>query len=497
MLRVIEIPGSLPVRAASTAIQQPPFGRLMSGGCRHMVDQALPPARLRTRRALIAGFGGLLVLMALAGTNTLRVLKQWRARDVQIRRNFLSRNSALEQIRSGIYLSGTYVRDYLLAPEPAGAEAQWAKLQGIERDTSVALDRYANSLDPAELQPFRDLGSEIHLYFRVLDLIFHPNSEEKRKHNNSYFYNDIVQRRTAMLEIADRIAVMNEQELSAGDAKIAATFDRFRLSLIATLAITLGGGLILAIITIAHLLRLDGDARGHYLAIVRAQAELKELSARLVQAQEEERRAISRELHDEVGQSLSALLMESGNLAAIAPPGSAELQRHLDSIKRLAESSVTVIRNMTLLLRPSMLDDFGLVPALRWQAREISKRTGLRIHVDADEAADDLPDEHKTCIYRVVQETLNNCARHAQARTVEIAVRREPDRILLTVQDDGNGFDPRHVRGLGLLGMEERVAHLDGIFEVRSEPGHGTLIQIELPVRQSDAHVAASVAEAS
>lgn len=447
-----------------------------------MVDEALPRVRLRTRRVLLGGFGGLLALMALAGTNTLVVLRQLRTSNVQIRQHFLIRNRSLERIRAGIYLSGTYVRDYLLAPEPKGAEAQWAKLQAIERDTTAALDAYASSLDHAELQPFRDLGSEIHLYFRVLDLIFHSDNEEKRKRSYTYFYKDLVQRRTAMLEIADRIAGMNEQELSAGDAQIAATFDRFRLSLLITLAITLGGGLILAFITISHLMRLEGDARGHYLAIVRAQAELKELSARLLQAQEEERRTISRELHDEVGQSLSALLMEAGNLSAVAPPGSAELQRHLDSIKRLAESSVTVIRNMMLLLRPSMLDDFGLVPALQWQARETAKRTGLRIHVDADEAADDLPDEHKTCVYRLVQETLNNCARHAQARSVEITVRRESDGIVLTVQDDGNGFDPRHVRGLGLLGMEERVAHLDGTFEVRSEPGRGTLVKAELPL---------------
>ena len=98
---------------------------------------------------------------------------------------------------------------------------------------------------------------------------------------------------------------------------------------------------------------------------MRAQTELKELSARLVKAQEDERRAISRELHDEVGQSLSALLMELGNLAAVAPRNLEPLQRHLESMRKLAESSVQVARNMSLLLRPSMLDDFGLVPGAR------------------------------------------------------------------------------------------------------------------------------------
>ncbi len=102
------------------------------------------------------------------------------------------------------------------------------------------------------------------------------------------------------------------------------------------------------------------------------------------------------------------------------------MRRHVESIKKLAEASVNVIRNMTLLLRPSMLDDFGLVPALEWQAREVSKRTGLRVHVAAEESAGELPDELKTCIYRVVQEALHNCARHSQARSVKVVVRQEP-----------------------------------------------------------------------
>jgi signal transduction histidine kinase len=143
---------------------------------------------------------------------------------------------------------------------------------------------------------------------------------------------------------------------------------------------------------------------------------------------------------------------------------------------------VQVIRNMSLLLRPSMLDDLGLVPALEWQAREIFKRTGLRVQVTADENASELPDEHKTCIYRVVQEALHNCARHAQARNVTVEVHRQPSQIVLTVEDDGHGFDAGRVRGLGLVGMEERVHHLGGALRVKSRPGAGTSIAVMLPL---------------
>jgi signal transduction histidine kinase len=137
---------------------------------------------------------------------------------------------------------------------------------------------------------------------------------------------------------------------------------------------------------------------------------------------------------------------------------------------------------MALLLRPSMLDDFGLVPALNWQARETVKRTGLRVQVAAADLPESLPEEHKTCIYRIVQEALNNVVRHAQARTVKISLERKPGEIVLNVQDDGTGFDALRVRGLGLLGIEERVHHLGGAFGIDSQLGRGTSLKINLPV---------------
>jgi signal transduction histidine kinase len=174
--------------------------------------------------------------------------------------------------------------------------------------------------------------------------------------------------------------------------------------------------------------------------------------------------------------------MEAESAACSEVP--AEMRDHLASIRTLAEKTVNEVRDLALLLRPSMLDDFGLVPALNWYAREVTNRTGLNVVVEADDAADNLPDEHKTCIYRLVQEAVNNAGRHANARTAEVVVRRESQRVLLTVRDDGAGFDTRFVRGLGLLGMEERVRRLGGSFRIDSNLGLGTAIEAELPVAE-------------
>ena len=154
----------------------------------------------------------------------------------------------------------------------------------------------------------------------------------------------------------------------------------------------------------------------------------------------------------------------------------------VSSIASMAEKTLNIVRDLALLLRPSMLDDFGLVPALNWHAREMSKRTGLNVRIAADETSDDLPDEHTTCIYRVVQEALNNSARHANARNLQVIVKNEGARVVFSVQDDGSGFDKRFVRGLGLLGMEERVRRLGGELRIDSQMGRGTTISAELPL---------------
>jgi signal transduction histidine kinase len=187
-------------------------------------------------------------------------------------------------------------------------------------------------------------------------------------------------------------------------------------------------------------------------------------------------------LHDEVGQSLSALLVDVGNAAAATPPEAKELAARHASIRALAEQSLRVIRNMALLLRPSMLDDLGLAPALEWQAREMSRRAGLEVKVDAADCPDELPEAVRTCVYRVVQEALSNCFRHASATHAEILLRCDGARLLVLVRDNGHGFDPRNRRGAGLIGMEERVRILNGTLRVESSPGHGSIVQAELPL---------------
>ncbi len=452
----------------------------------------------RSRVAMALGFGGLLSIMALAGVDALNVLHQFRRKDDQIRHRYLTQNHALNDIRSDVYVSGTYVRDYLLEPDTVRADTYRAGLEAVRRNMESALESYRLEVAPTEAKHYAALRAELMDYWGVLTPIFHWDQEERRRSGYAFLRDEVFPRRQSMLELAGRIDALNEQQLDAGNGQVVALLLSFQTRLLLTLMAALALGLGLALFTMRKILNLEERARLQYQDVAAARTQLKELSARLVQAQEIERRSLSRELHDEVGQALSAVLVELRNLSAGLPARSEEqLRRHVDTIKGLVEGTVRVVRNMALLLRPSMLDDLGLIPALKWQARECSKSTAMDVTFAAELDSDELPDDYNTCIYRVVQEALHNCARHSHASTVRIRVRQEADRLLLTVQDDGGGFDVRETKGLGLLGIEERVARLGGNCKVHSQPDRGTILSVELPftektrsayTRETDSH---------
>lgn len=437
-----------------------------------------------SRGVLLIGFGGLLLLMAYAGFNTMRAFGQTRDRSARIQREFVNRSRLLNQIRSDLYLSGTYVRDYLLEPDPLKAGTYRADLDQVRRDMTAAIDAYPRLGGPSETAPLSGLRAQLAEYWRVLQPAMEWQPEQRRARVNPFFKNEVSPRRAAMIRLADEIAAINEQQLQTSSERVAALFSQARDRIAITLAVTLLLGLTLAIVSMLSILQSERQAVARYNEVSQARRELKELSARLVHAQEDERRAISRELHDAVGQSMSALHLGLSNLLASLPDGARDLlTNQINGLRNIAEQSVQSVRNLSLLLRPSMLDDLGLVPALRWQAREASRNSGLRVDVAADESCDELPDEYKTCIYRIVQEALHNVARHARAQVVRINVKQGNESLLLTIQDDGRGFDTME-RGLGLLGIEERVANLGGSFRVESEPGRGALLAISFNVPQ-------------
>ncbi len=409
----------------------------------------------RTRLLLTFSLGSLLLLEALAGAGALVVLSRIRAGEAALRTRYAEKSAALDQIRSGIYFSGTLARDYFVEPDSPEAPALLKKLTDLESSTKRALGPSTGTL-----------RAEVFAYWKVLELMTEIAQKRHTPGVDAYFRRQLAERRDAMLRIADETAAALAGEVKRSEADLATLYARFRLIVAAGLALMIAGGALLSIVTIRKIVRLEIETRA--------------LSTQLVRAQEDERRAIARELHDEIGQKLSGLLLEVGSAASAAP--SDTMRSHLQSIAALASNTIEEARRIALSLRPSMLDDLGLIPALEWQAREVGNRTGLNVEVHADESAGELPDGHRTCIYRVAQEALQNCVRHAGAHQVRIGLEKAAKTVALAVQDDGQGFTVTRRRGLGVLGMEERVRQLGGRLRIESQPGRGTMVRAELPI---------------
>jgi signal transduction histidine kinase len=203
---------------------------------------------------------------------------------------------------------------------------------------------------------------------------------------------------------------------------------------------------------------------------------------RVVAGQELERQRLARELHDETGQALTSILLGLKNLEEAK---SDDVRRSVLELRELVVSTLHDVRRLAVELRPKALDDFGLVPALERLAETFAEQTNVDVHIEAALGDSRLPGEAETALYRIVQEALTNVIKHANARTVSVVLTRKGEAVVVVIEDDGRGFDltANRDKGLGLVGMRERIALVGGRLSVESAPDRGTTVAVEVPLR--------------
>jgi signal transduction histidine kinase len=438
-------------------------------------------ANSRLRAVLALGYGGLLALLLYSGASAIQTLRKLHDVEETARANSLERRRVLATV---VMSASTYtdrVEEVLLTyrtTDPPDAQAEIWKRAAAAR---AALETYPMNRTPEEQMLYQRLEAFLVEQENAMLATDGWTPEQRRGRGLQFVSEEILPRRQRFVTIVQRMELLSDQQAEAASRATLVQFNGLQDRLTMSLVVMLTSGLLLAIGSALYILRLERQARLRYAEIEQHRGELQQLSARLVDVQETERRSISRELHDEVGQGLGLLLMDLGRLSnelATGDEKSKELVRHS---KEVAERTVRTVRNMALLLRPSMLDDLGLVAAVEWYAREVSRQRNIEVKVNAENASENLPDEMKVCVYRVVQEALNNAQRHSHARNVTVELAQSGDATRVRIVDDGNGFDTRRTRGMGLLGMEERVKRLGGTMSVDSRPGSGTTISVMLP----------------
>jgi len=437
----------------------------------------------QTRVALFAGFGGLLVLLGIIGISAISFLSQIKAREEIIRRDYVNRDRLLQNLRSDIYTSDICVRDFLLDTNDAFAAGHKEQFLETQRKLQSEVAGYRRVTGTGDPGPVDELAAELAAYMKALAPVMNWNAAERRERAYAFMQDELLPRRMSALSLADHIQQISERQLEQNSTAVSVMLSSFRAELLLLLVLAATGGLTLAGISLWRLLSLEQESQRRFAEVVGTREELKRLSTELVSAQENERRRISRELHDEVGQVLSAIMLGLGNLrSALRDNNSVEADRQLQLVEDMTERNARVVRNISLLLRPTMLDDLGLIPALKWLAREVSRTGSMEVDVVAESFVDDVPDEHRTCVFRVVQEALRNSARHSGALRARVFVGEENGVLRMSVQDDGKGFAPSLETGLGILGMQERVVSLAGTMTLDSKPGRGTALTFNLPL---------------
>lgn len=217
------------------------------------------------------------------------------------------------------------------------------------------------------------------------------------------------------------------------------------------------------------------------------QEQLRRLSRQILSAQEDERKKISRELHDVIAQTLTGINIRLASLKKEASLNTKGLDRNIARTQRLVEKSVNIVHRFARELRPAVLDDLGLIPALHSFMKNFTEQTGVRTHLTAFADVEQLDTARRTVLFRVAQEALTNVGRHAQATRVDVSIKKLPEGICMKIKDDGKSFEVErvmHGRGskrLGLLGMRERMEMISGRFDVESAPGKGTTITAQIP----------------
>jgi signal transduction histidine kinase len=439
----------------------------------------------RTWPVAAAALGGLLLLIYTTVATTSRKAEEIYAQLDQLNTHHREVESRLRRLRGDVYLSSIYIRDYLLDTDRENVEEYRQRLTELRGQHERTVAELRTLLPADEAARMDNLEHRVDEYWQTFDPLFEWSVYEKIMRSARFLRREVLPRREAVLTITQDIEQLNNANLADQRDGVTRRLTSFREDLHRRLWRALFAGLLVAFVAVVRLAMLERRSERQRADAERAEQEMRHLSQQLVAAQEEERKKLTRELHDHVGQMLTALRMEIGRAGRARGAADGQLVQALAEARRLLDTILRSVRDLVMGLRPSMLDDFGLQPALEWHVRDFRRRFAIAVDLSLEGDIDTLPDAHRTCVYRIVQEALTNCARHAQAKRVEIAVRFARNKLDLLVADDGVGIDPARMRGVGLLGIEERVRELLGSFEIRAREPRGTELHVTLPVAAS------------
>jgi signal transduction histidine kinase len=442
--------------------------------------------RLTIRAALLVGFGLTIGLWLFAGYQVTLRMRAAQHEFAAANTRYMQAQELLASVRTQVLVSSVLVRDVLLDPEPRLVADHLQEIDRAYRSIDASLARYVPFLDFLdERERVRRLRDEIHELRSASDEVLATDSS-RWSADARLLLRRFMPKREAAIGVSEEVQSLNRSAFVDEQRKIAEMHTATQRRVWTVFGIALAISLAIGGLASRHATRLENRLTEQHVREERITADLQRLSARLVQAQEDEQRRIARELHDEVGQALSAVKVE----LAVAQRRIGRLGGATDLLsdaQSSADGALRSVRDLSHLLHPSALDDLGLTAALGSQIADFRKRQRVAVEFLHAGLDDRLNAETERAAYRIVQEALTNIARHAKATAVRVQLHAEPGMLRVVVEDNGVGFDaadverPGRRRGLGLLGIRERASQLRGAVRIESAPGGGTLIEVALP----------------
>jgi len=454
--------------------------------------------RLSIRAAVFLGFGLILGLWLFAWMQLSLRITEAQSRAVAINARYVKAQETLSNIRSQVLLASVAFRDALLDRNRDNMPVYRKQIE----QTSSALDQLIHRYEPvsssaAERAQFARLRAEVDDYRRtMLELLATDRSQWLAEARN-LLSQRVTPRRDVVIAVSESVQALNRAGYVQQQSEIAGVYQSVQRELWQLLGLALVIGIGVSVLAVAYSGRLERRLRQQMSKDVELAHELQDLSARLVSAQEQERRHIARELHDEIGQALTAIKVELA-LAQRSIEGVTGPTRVLQAARSITDGALHQVRDLSYLLHPAALDEFGLVSAVDSHIKAFSRRHELIADLSHQGMEGRLAPETEAAAYRIIQEALNNVAKHAKASRCRVRMEHPSDSLRIEIEDDGVGFDPAAPRsgdrrGLGLIGIRERASHLHGTVAIDSASGRGTRVIVELPVRRATDRAASDV----
>ena len=445
------------------------------------------PRGLTIRAALLLGFGVTFGIWLFAGYYFAERMAGVENRATAVNARYVDAQELLSTVRSQVLLSFVYVDDALLDPDPRASRDYRRRIEETDQAVGRALEDYVPVIDSiSERQRVNQLRREIgdlqSTMLRALGMtgVLQPREAQ------ALLRAEITPKREAVIRVSEELQRLNRSAFVRLKSETGGIYGATQRRVWGGLGLVLAASLGIGLLATLYADRLEKRLLRQQSRDEESARDIRDLSAKLMRVQEEERRTIARELHDEIGQVLTAVKVELA-VAQRAINAAGGTSGALDTARSMTDSALTSVRDLSRLLHPAVLDDLGLPTAIDSYMRGFGTRHGIRVELIQERMHERLTSEVESSAYRIVQEALTNVAKHGRATSCRVHLRRMPDALSITIQDDGVGFSVDQVdrtsqrRGLGLIGIRERVAELGGTMRLESELGRGTRLTVELP----------------